>query len=150
MTKSRSSNVCCKRERNPGLCTKVILGCIPLMAIYLSLYLMLSSIKGPGDEVLAAEANPSFDENDFKDMEGFQGTRWIRGKEALKIVENMRKNNNGDLKIKNDGKGYNKAIHPNLDNVDMANLVKQAMNQMKEGEVSPFQTNSKGDEKIEL
>ena len=148
MSKSNSTNV--SRKRNLRLCTKVIVGCGMFMSKYASLYLVLCSIERSGDGVLAADSNPSFDENDFKDIEGFQGARWIRGKEALKIIENIRKNNNGNLNIKNTGKGANKAVHPNLENIDMANVVKQAMEQAKEAESSPFKTKSKVDEKQEL
>ena len=147
MSISGPTNVRRKRKRNLSLCTNVLVGCAMLMSIYLSLYLALCSIESPGDAVLAANSNPSFDKNDFKDMKGFQGARWIRGKEALKIIEDIRNNNNDEVKIKNDGTGNNKAVYPDLENMDMANVVKQAMDQMKE---APFQTKSNGDEEQEL
>ena len=94
MTKSDSTEVNRKQKRNLNLCTKVTFGCTLFLALYGSLYFVLCSIEKPQDENLASGSKPDFKSDpdippEFKDMEGVQGARWIRGEEALKIIENI-------------------------------------------------------------
>ena len=118
------------KSRNPkhlkSSCNKLMIGFVVFSCSYASIYIFLYSLVQHGDEVLAtgsnAPPNAKFNVDDFKHMEGFQGARWLHGKEALEALENMKKGKNGRGSVKPEDVG------------DMASAIKQVMAQMSNDE----------------
>ena len=107
-------------KRKSSICAKLIM-CVLLSSVsYIGLYFTLCSIVEQKDQILTTASEAPFNENQFKDLPGYAGAKWLTGQDAVEAIKKM--NLKGKKKLEN-------SAPPDM---DIAEAVQKMMSQMGE------------------
>ena len=107
-------------KRKSSICAKFIL-CVLLSSVsYIALYFTLCSIVEQREQIMTTASEAPFNENQFKDLPGYAGAKWLTGQDAVDAIKKM--NLKGKKKVEN-------SAPPDM---DIAEAVQKVMSQMGE------------------
>ena len=109
-------------KRKSSICAKFVL-CVLLSSVsYIGLYFTLCSIVEQKDQILTTASEAPFNENQFKDLPGYSGAKWLTGQDAVEAIKKM--NLKGKKKVGN--------LNSAPPDMDIAEAVRKMMSQMGE------------------
>ena len=114
-------------KRKSSICAKFILWALLSSVSYIGLYFTLCLIVEQRGQVMTTASEPPFNENQFKDLPGYAGAKWLTGQDAVDAIKKM--NLKGKKKLEN-------LAPPDM---DIAEAVQKMMSQMGE---HGFETNN--------
>ena len=114
-------------KRKSSICAKFILWALLSSVSYIGLYFTLCLIVEQRDQIMTTASEPPFNENQFKDLPGYAGAKWLTGQDAVDAIKKMNL------------KGKKKPENSAPPDMDIAEAVQKMMSQMGE---HGFETNN--------